>query len=203
MKILPLIASSTDPLVLGRKDLKNDVFVPLVGYWLTHILQTLAIAVHGVKKIIGIIAGLHLSIVQIFVVCPPNLVCVTIVLLFEGIPRRLPGTNPMLLGSSDVLFHEIVGKTLRLKEQDAEKVLVRARPRRHGLNILCGCRLRLVLKNGGDALPMERQVDTKLVLVLQKVGLVFAIKTWVQIYYRLDAVSIMLRHDNPARCSLL
>ena len=100
-------------------------------------------------------------------------------------------------------FHDIVGRTLRREEQDAEKVLVRARPRRHGRRILCGCRLRLALKNGGDALPMERQADAKLVLVFQKLGLVFAIKTWVQVYYRLDAVSAVLRNDNPFRCSFL
>ena len=82
VKIPPLVASCADPLVLCRKGLKNDVFVPLVGYWLPHILQTLAIAVHGVKKIIGIIAGLHLGIVQTIVVHSPSLLCVTIELLF-------------------------------------------------------------------------------------------------------------------------
>ena len=62
-----------------------------------------------------------------------------------------------------MLFHDIVGRTLRREEQDAEKVLVRARPSCHGRRILCGCRLRRDLKNGGDALPMERQADAKLV----------------------------------------
>ena len=95
-----------------------------------------------------------------------------------------------------------MGRTLCREEQDAEKILVRAGPRRHSWRILCGYRLRLALKNGGDALPMERQADAKLVLVFQKEGLVFAIKTWVQVYYHLDAVSIMLRHDNPVRSSL-
>ena len=56
VKILPLKAGSWDSLVLGRKGQKNDVFVPRVEYWLAHILQTLAIAVHDVKKIVGIIA---------------------------------------------------------------------------------------------------------------------------------------------------
>ena len=160
-------------------------------------------AVHGVKKTIGIITGLHLGIVQIFVVRSPSLLCVTIVLLFEGIPRRLPVTHPILPGLAHVLFHDIVGRTLRREEQDAEKVLVRARPRRHGRRILCGCRLRLALKNGGDALPMERQAHAKLVLVFQKLSLVFSIKTWVQVYYRLDAVSAILHHDNPFRCPFL
>ena len=105
MKIPPLVASCADPLVLGRKGLKNDVFVPLVGYWLVHILQTLAKAVHGLKKFVGIIAGLHLGIVQIFVVRPPSLLYVTIVLIFEGIQRRLPVTDPPILpGLADVLF---------------------------------------------------------------------------------------------------
>ena len=100
-----------------------------------------------------------------------------------------------------MLFYNIVGRTLGGEEQDVDKVLVRARPRRHGRRILFGCRLRLVLKNGGDPLPMERQADAKLVLVFQNVGLVFAIKTWAEVYYHLDAV--MLHHDNPVRCSLL
>ena len=54
VEIPPFIAGNTDPLVLGRKGLKNDVFVSLVGYWLARIPQTLAIAIHGVQKIIGI-----------------------------------------------------------------------------------------------------------------------------------------------------
>ena len=202
VEIPPFIAGSTDPLVLGGKGLKNDVFVPLVGYWLAHILQTLAIAVHGVQKIMEIIAGLHLGIVQIFVVRPPSLLCVTIVLLFQGISRRLPVTDPILPGLAHVPFYDIVGRTLCREEQCAETFLVRARPRRHSRRILCGYRLRLALKKGGDALPTERQADAKLVLVFQKVGLLFPIKTWVQVYYRLDPVSIMLRHDNPVRSSL-
>ena len=130
-KIPPLIVGGTDPLVLGRKGLKNDVSVPLAGYWLAHILQTLAIAVHVVKKIVGIIAGLHLGFVQIFVERPPSLLCVTIVVPFQGIPRRLPITDPIFLDLAHVLFHDIVGRTLRREERDAEKVLVRARQRRH------------------------------------------------------------------------
>ena len=162
VEIPPFIAGSTDPLVLGGKGLKNDVFVPLIGYWLAHILQTLAIAVHGVQETIGIIAGLHLGIVQIFVVRPPSLLCVTIVFLFQGIPRRLPVTDPILAGLAHELFYDIVGRTLCREEQDAEKILVRARPRRR---ILCGYRLRLALKNGGDSLPMGRRAGAKLVLV--------------------------------------
>ena len=76
-----------------------------------------------------------------------------------------------------MIFYDVMGRTLRREEQDAEKVLVRARPRRHSRRFLCDYRLRLALKNGGDALPMERQADAKLALVFQKVGLVFAIKT--------------------------
>ena len=140
--------------------------------------RTLAKAVHGVEKIVRIIAGLHLGIVQIFVVRPPSLLSVTIVLLFQGIPRRLPVTDPILPGLSHVLFHDILGRMLRREEQNAEKILVRARPRRHGRRILCGCRLRLAQKNGSDALPMERQADAKFVLVFQKLGLIFAIKTY-------------------------
>ena len=82
VEILPFIAGSTDSLVLDRKGLTNDVVVPLAGYWLAHILQTLAIAVHGVQKIIGIIAGLYLGIGQIFVVRPPSLLCVTLLYFF-------------------------------------------------------------------------------------------------------------------------
>ena len=177
VEIPPFIADSTDPLVLGRKGLKNDVSVPLVGYWLAHILQTLAIAVHGGQKTIGIIAGLHLGIVQIFVVRPPSLFFVTITLLLQGIPRRLPVTDPILPDLAHVLSYDIVDRTLRRKEQGAKKVLVCARPRRHSRRILCDYRLRLALNNGGDALPMERQADAKLALVLKKVGLVFPVKT--------------------------
>ena len=43
--------------------------------------------------------------------------------------------------------------------------------------ILCGCRLRLTLWNGDEVLYMELQIDAKLLLVFQKVSLVFAIKT--------------------------
>ena len=100
-------------------------------------------------------------------------------------------------------LHDIVGRTLCRGEEDAETFVVRARPRRHGRRILCGCRFWLALKNSGDALPMERQTDVKLVLILKKAGLAFAMNTWVEVYYRLDAVSVMLRHDNPTRCSLL
>ena len=103
-KIPPLVASCADSLMLGRKGLKNDVFVPLVGYWLAHILQTLALVVHGLKKMIGILAGLHLGIVQIFVVRPPSLLCLIIVLLFQGIPRRLPVTDPILPGLAMCFF---------------------------------------------------------------------------------------------------
>ena len=56
VKIPPLVASCADPLVLGRKGLKNDVLVPLVRHWRPHVLQTLAKAVHGVQKIVRIIA---------------------------------------------------------------------------------------------------------------------------------------------------
>ena len=94
VEIPPFIAGSTDPLVLGRKGLNNNVFVPLVEYWLAHILQTLAIAVHGVQKIIGIIVGLHLGIVKIFVVRPPSLLCVTIVLFCRALHAACPLPTP-------------------------------------------------------------------------------------------------------------
>ena len=67
-----------------------------------------------------------------------------------------------------MLFHNTVGRTLRREGQDAEKIIVRARPRRHGRRILCGCRLRLALKNDGDALSMERQADRSLSLYSKK-----------------------------------
>ena len=95
VEIPPFIAGSTDPLVLGGKGLKNDVFVPLVGYWLAHILQTLAIAVHSVQKIVGIIAGLHLGIEQIFVV--------PFVLLLYFFSRAFHAACPLPTPSSRVL----------------------------------------------------------------------------------------------------
>ena len=56
LKIPPLVSSCADPLVIGRKGLNYDVLVPLVRHWLAHVLQTLAKAVHGVQKVVGIIA---------------------------------------------------------------------------------------------------------------------------------------------------
>ena len=52
-----------------------------------------------------------------------------------------------------------------------------------------------LLENGGDDLPMERQDDAKPVYVFQNLGLIFAVKTWAELQYCLDAVGIMLRHD--------
>ena len=65
LKIPSLLAGSTDPLVLDRKSLKNDVLVPLIGYWLAHDLETFAIAVLAVDKIAGVIAGFHLGVAQL------------------------------------------------------------------------------------------------------------------------------------------
>ena len=132
-----------------------------------------------------------------------SLLCVTIVIRFKDIPRSLPATDPILPGLVHVRFHDIVVRTLRGEENYAEKILVRARPRHHARRILCVCRLRLALKNGSDALPMERQADAKFVLLFQNVGPCFATKTWVEVYYRLDAISVKLRHNNPVRYSPL
>ena len=63
------------------------------------------------------------------------------------------------------------------------------------VEFLCGCRLRVALENGGDALPIERPDEAKPVVVFQKVGLIFAVKTWAEIQHCLDAVGIMLCHD--------
>ena len=92
-------------------------------------------------------------------------------------------------------FRDVVGSTFLGEEQDAEEVLVRALSRCHGRRILCRCRLQIALENSGDALPIERQDDAKLVLVLQKLVLIFAVKTWAELQHCLDAVGIMLRHD--------
>ena len=67
VKIPPLTAGRRDPFLLGRRSLKNDVLVPLVGYWLTHDLETFAIVVHAVDKIVGIITALHLGVVHLFI----------------------------------------------------------------------------------------------------------------------------------------
>ena len=98
VKIPPRTAGSADPLVLGRQTPKNDALVPLVGHWLAHVLQKLAIAVQDVNKNVGIFAGLYLRILQLFVLRPPSLLCVAVALLFQVIPRRLPVTNPNLPG---------------------------------------------------------------------------------------------------------
>ena len=196
VKIPPLVAiSCADPLVLGRNGLKNDVLVPLVRHWLAHVLQTLAKAIHGVQKIVGIIAWFYFSTVQLFVVRPSSLLGVAVVLLFQGIPCCLSVTDTILPGLAHVLFYYVVGRTLRGEEQGAEDVLVRALPRCHGRRILCGWRLRIALENGGDALSMERQDDAKLVLVINKMHPIFAVKMWAELQYCLDVVGIMLRHD--------
>ena len=194
VKIPPLVASCADPLVLGRKGLKNDVLVPLVRHWLARVLQTLAKDVHGVQKIAESIAWFHLGTVQLFVVSPSSLLRVAVVLLFQGTPCCLSVTDPILSGLVYVPFHDVVGRTLRGEEQDAEEVLVRALPRCHGRRSLCCCRLRIALENGGDVLPIERQDDAKPVILFQKLSLIFAVKMWTEIQLCLDAVSIMLRH---------
>ena len=51
------------------------------------------------------------------------------------------------------------------------------------------------LENGGDALSIEREDDAKLVLVIKKMRLIIAVKTWAELQHCLDAVGIMLRHD--------
>ena len=51
------------------------------------------------------------------------------------------------------------------------------------------------MENGGDALPMERQDDAKLVPVIQKMRLIFAVKTWAELQHCLNVVGIMLCHD--------
>ena len=59
--------------------------------------------------------------------------------------------RPHLPGSCHVLFYDVVGRTLRGEEQNAEEVLVCALPRCHGRRILCDCRLWIALENGDDA----------------------------------------------------
>ena len=195
VKITPLVASRADPLVHGKRGLKNDVPVPFVRHWLARVLQTLANAVHGVQNIVGTIASFHLGSVQLFLVSPSSILRVAVVLFFQGTPCCLQVTDPILSDLAHVPFHDVVGRTLRGEEQDAEKVLVCALPRCHGRRLLSGCLFRIALENDGDALPIERQDDAKPVLVLQKSGLIFAIKTWTEIQHCLDAVGIMLRND--------
>ena len=126
---------------------------------------------------------------------PSSLLGVAVVLLFQGIPCCLSVTDPILPGLAHVLFYHVGGRTLRGEEQDAEEVLVRALPRCHGRRILCGWWLRIALENGGDALSMERQDDAKLVLIIQKVRLIFTVKMRAELQHCLDVVGIMLRHD--------
>ena len=119
-----------------------------------------------------------------------------VVLHFQGTPCCLPVTDPILPDFAHILFHDVVGRTLHGEEQNDEEVLVRALPRCHGgRRILCGCRLRITLENGGEVMPMGRQDDAKPVLVIQKLGLIFAVKTWAELQHCLDAVGIMLHHD--------
>ena len=132
---------------------------------------------------------------QLFVVRPPSLLGLTVVLLFQGTLCCLPVTDLVLPGLTHVRFHDVAGRTLRGEEQDAEKILVRALPRCHDRRVLCDCRLQIALENGGDALPMERRDDAKPVLVFQKPGLIIAVKKWTELQHCLEAVGTMLRHD--------
>ena len=132
---------------------------------------------------------------HLFVVRPSSLLGVVVVLLFQGTPCCLPVTDPTLPGLAHGRFYDVVCRTLRGEEQDAAKVLVRALPCCHGRRSFCGCRLRIALNNGGDALLMERQDDAKPVLVFQELGLIFAVKTWAELRHCRDAVGIKLRRD--------
>ena len=111
VKISPFIAGSRDPLVLGRKSLKNDFLVSRIGYWLAHDLETFAIVVHAVDKIVVIIAGLHLGVVQLFMVRPSMLFCVAVVLLFHCSPRRMSVIDFILPGLVHGSFEEFVSRT--------------------------------------------------------------------------------------------
>ena len=111
VKVPSLLAGSTDPLVLDRKSLKKDVLVPLIGYWLAHDLETFALAVLAVDKIVGIIAGLHLGAAQLYMVCPSSLLCMAAVLLFHCSPRRMSVTDFILQGLVHVPFQEFIGRT--------------------------------------------------------------------------------------------
>ena len=46
----PLVAGGSYPLVLGRKDLENDVLVPLIVYCLSHFLEEVTAFVQNEKK---------------------------------------------------------------------------------------------------------------------------------------------------------
>ena len=140
---------------------------------------------------------------QLFLVRPPSLLGMAVLLLFQDTPFCLPVTDPILPGFALVLFHDVVGRTLRGEEQDTEKVLVRMLPRCYGRRSLCDCRLRIALENDGDALPMERQDDAKPVLVFQKLGLIFAVKMCAELQHCLDIVGIMLHHDTVGACGKL
>ena len=111
VKMSPFIAGSRDPLVLGRKSLKNDFLVSRIGYWLAHDLETFAIVVHAVDTIVVIIAGLHLGVVQLFMVRPPRLFFVAVVLLFHCSLRRISVIDFILPGLVHGLFEEFVGRT--------------------------------------------------------------------------------------------
>ena len=134
---------------------------------------------------------------------PSSLLRVAVVLVFQGTSCCLPVTDSIIPGLAHVLFHDVVGRTLRGEEQDAEEVPVHALPRCHGRRILCGCRLCIALENGGDALPVERQDDAKPVLEFQKLGLIFAVKTWTEIQHCCCCYFSHSAHWLPTRKKLL
>lgn len=54
-----LIAWKPHPLVIGKKSLKNGIFVPLFVNRLPHVAYKLAAFNQGGKGIVGILAGFH------------------------------------------------------------------------------------------------------------------------------------------------
>ena len=120
VKIPSLLAGSADPLVLDRKSLKRDVLVLLIGYWLAHDFETFALAVLAVDKIVGIIAGLHVGVAQLYMVCPSSLLCMAAVLSSIAVHAACPLPTSSSRVLSMCLFKSLLaeraeGKIWRLK----------------------------------------------------------------------------------------
>ena len=88
-KVPPLVAGGSYPLVLGRKGLENDVFVPLVVYCLSRFLEEVAAFVQNEKEVVRILPGLYLRVDEFPVARPSGLLRVAVVLLSQSLLRQL------------------------------------------------------------------------------------------------------------------
>ena len=108
-KVPPLVASGSYPLVLARKGLEDDVFVPLVVYCLSHLFEEVTAFVQDKKYVVWILAGLHLRVDEFLVACPSGLLIVAAVRLSHSLPRHLSMPRSIFWRLSLELLNGVVG----------------------------------------------------------------------------------------------